>query len=157
MFVRHHRINLKQLSRQQLRNVGFISDENYFSVEFEKCLKLIRRRKCLLINGNCYVRESDLIEVIVSMFRRELRNCLVELRHEFDMIKHDNQFLIKILQNSYENLVKKPTTINDDNQEPIDNPITSANIHILVPKSFPPCMFAINAKLIQSGHIKVIH
>lgn len=122
--------------------------KKYYKLPFEDVVDLVQSRSVYLRKGMAYIREEEIISLIVHIFKENLRNSLERLSSIYTkLLREDEERIGPVLTNISRQY------IDDDYSGKVDENITHKDIPRLS-KYFPLCMRHLQDQLQIDSHLR---
>lgn len=79
-------------------HVPNVENEDFYRVPFEDVPELVRSRRVYVKAGEAYVAASDLVTILVNIFRTELRAALEATHRVLPLLEEDDRLLPKLIE-----------------------------------------------------------
>ena len=121
--------------------------DNFYKVHWLEAIDLVRARRVYVEAGNAYIPSSELLSLVVGVFRSSLSRDLVLTCRALPVLEDDTR-----LVNMITNLDKRYT--GDDYSTKTAGRVMPVEIEGLSKRNFPLCMSTIQNILTSTHHIK---
>lgn len=114
----------------------------------------MRKRRCVLLGGDAFIFEKEMISIIIRKYREELNRCLAKMRLEKDELQEDYRLIPRLANAHHEHVTKRDLAERQaamDGGRPV---VTPDMINDLAAAHFPPCMRSIHENLRKHHHLK---
>eukprot|EP00111_Clytia_hemisphaerica_P000380 TCONS_00001051-protein len=122
----------------------------FYKVPFTSVLDLVRSRKVYLEKGEAYVPETELVSIILGIYRTHLSQALALTAKKLPYIEEDTR-LLPMLKNLSSAYIGDSYTSKKENA---DDKLSLANMEEDVVKSYPICMRNLHEGLRKDHHLK---
>jgi DNA primase large subunit len=122
---------------------------DYFKVDFEQAVELVKQRKVYLQKGSAYIPKSEILTIIVGAFRAKLSAALTATSKALPNLEEDSR-LLPMLANLSKQYLGNDYAAGGKSQ----NVVSAAAIPGLAEESFPMCMRHSHDALTANHHLK---
>lgn len=160
-FIRDNEMNYEPIDDAEklallpkLKACGFklteetVKRTDYFKVNFEEALDLVKHRRVFISRGFAYVPRSDLLSIIAGAFRLQLSMALTLTSKALPQLEEDSR-LLPMLGN-----LSKQYLGTEYGTKTKTNAVTAADVPALAEESFPMCMRHSQSALTETHHLK---
>ncbi|XP_064606726.1 DNA primase large subunit-like [Liolophura sinensis] len=138
-----------QLSKAGNISISRVDSTQYYKVPFTEVLDLVRAKKVYLEKGFAYVPKTDLVSIILSVYRTHLSHALAVTSRALPHLEEDGR-LIPLLNRLSKCYVGQDYTTKKSSA----GKITADMLDQLSKKSFPLCMQHLHQSVRQTHHLK---
>ena len=124
-----------------------------YKLPFSNGLDVVRKRRCILLNGQVFVEEKEMLTLIIEAFRKELKRAIASIRKRLPLMDEDDR-LLPLLTGIHHDLVTKADLAKVMDGKISSRKITPEMVDQLAQDSFPPCMRNIHENLRKNHHLK---
>lgn len=132
------------------RNEEEIMKTDFYKVNFEQAIELVRKRQVYLEKGYAYVPKTDLMTLIVGAFRAKLSAALTATSRALPNLEEDSRLLPMLGNLSKQYLGNDYGATNGTEKRKV----TPGSIPQLAQESFPLCMRHTQDALAKNHHLK---
>merc|ERR1719369_2291628 len=125
-----------------------VNYENFYRVPWTEAADLVRARKVLIKGGMAYIPGSELLSLVVGVFRAKLSHNLVLTCRALPVLEEDAR-LVNLVQN-----LDKRYTGEDYGSSKTTGRVLAQDIEQLSMRNFPLCMKSMQEVLVTSHHLK---
>jgi len=125
-----------------------VADEDFYKVPWQEAMDLVRSRRVLVRAGFAYIPRSELMSLVVGVFRSRLSHNLVLTCRALPVLEEDKR-LVNLLQN-----MDKRYTGEDFGSNKSGDRVAPAQVPKLAETHFPACMKSLQGALQTTHHLK---
>jgi len=143
----------EKLEKDLLASTAFMTtvkfnDEKYYKVPWTEAVDLVRVRRVLIKGGMAYIPSSELLSLVVGVFRAKLSHNLVLTCRALPVLEDDTR-LVNLVQN-----LDKRYTGEDYGSTKSTDRVLPQEVDQLSKRNFPLCMKSMQEVLTTTHHIK---
>ncbi|PRP88219.1 hypothetical protein PROFUN_04042 [Planoprotostelium fungivorum] len=148
----HYRLVTTQEREPFQKNLkSLFGEKPVYKLPFEQALDLLRQKKVLLHNGDCFVSKDDFASILVAAFKNDLHDALAVFYKAQANILNQNDTIAPFVEHVGTMYFGSDYGVDSTKRS---GQVKPADIDMLDKRSFPMCMHNSHTKLRETHHLK---